>query len=248
MFKTLALAAAAAVTATVSGAATLIYTNDFAGANGNGFVYNGGGAGTYVFTGGIKQGTTIGLINGITFDETYSRVKVENEKLLFSGLNGIGAALMDMGQTFTSYGKTIGGYRVTFDVTSSGNLDHDDAIHAWWAHDFSNYAGPGGATTINGGDANTVVWRGTEAAKTIDLLVPITNPHYTLDLAIGGKILGDGQEASIDNIAIYTMDPTEFQAEAAARAAPAVAPVPLPSSSLLLLGGLGGLALLRRRR
>ncbi|MFL4471479.1 choice-of-anchor C family protein [Tateyamaria armeniaca] len=127
-----------------------------------------------------------------------------------------------VGSIFQTITDLIVGTSYTISFYMSGNPDGPPPVKSM---DVSVGANTAGYTfDMSGGNAETGVWE----LNTFTFTAAATSEVLTFASTTGGSAYG----AAVDDVSI----------------APSIAPVPLPAGGLMLVGGLVGLAALRRRR
>ncbi|MFN0113895.1 MAG: VPLPA-CTERM sorting domain-containing protein [Paracoccaceae bacterium] len=200
-------------------------------------------AATVVTNGSFEQGVpgnTPGTVNGALFGQlpsgSPSSWDVWTNLIGWTTSRGPGVELQTDG-THPTVDAQDGEYYAELDSTANSSIYQDVALHVgrymlsfWYNSATGNFRSDGinyrlsGLTSGRVTSATPGVVAGAWTQVTVEFLVK-TAKNYRLTFAASGR--SDGSGGLLDNIEIV--------------------PVPVPASGLVLLGALGGLAMLRRR-
>ncbi len=139
-------------------------------------------------------------------------------------------------------------YRSTFENGDGTFASSSDASASY----FRVHDGATAVLKVARSKALSLLWGSVDSYNKITLQDTLTGRSLVLTLgSLKGAVVGLG--ASLVNVTGFAFDRVEFWSsgnslEFSNISTQALAPVPVPAPALLLIGGLGGLAALRRRR
>lgn len=145
-------------------------------------------------------------------------------------------------------GSVKGQYRSTFESGDGTFASSSDASASY----FRVHDGASAVLKVARSKALSLLWGSVDSYNKITLHDTLTGRSLVLTLdSLKGAVVGLG--ASLVKVSGFVFDRVEFWSsgnslEFSNISTEALAPVPVPAPALLLIGGIGGLATLRRRR